>query len=447
MPRLVRHPSVVRDRAAPFGWTDAASRIADRICSEAIWAGGRCNWVGIGAGDASHDAPDSIHRLASLGPDVYGGTSGIALFLAETYYKTRDHDLRKTALGAMRQAVARADAFSPRATSVGFYGGWTGIAAVAARIARLLGEESLLECARALVRRFASRGRPRESFDLIYGYAGGITPLLALSRMLEDDSARALAEAMGERLVRQASRTAKGCSWTAGAAGRGRHLVGLSHGASGAAYALLELFDEIPNPVYRDTALGAFRFERHWFDPGRGDWRDARWAVGAGGALSPTWCYGAPGIALSRMRGYEATRDEGIRGEAVAALAATRRAVGSALPPAGHDLSLCHGVGGCVDVLLSSCEARSPFAEGANRELAVRGAEGVLRHCLDAVGDWPAAGAPRPVGLMLGLAGMGHLALRAEYPDVPSVLSICKDAWLTSCRARNPRRARHPFAG
>ncbi len=416
----------------PVGWTEAAARIAARIRSEAFWAGDRCNWVGLLPGGERHDSRPSQARYAALDGHIYSGTSGVALFLAETYRKTRDPKDKKTALGAMNQALARAAA-SPRGMPSAFYCGWTGIALAAARIAHLLADESLLESSRALVRRFTPQERPRGPHDQISGSAGAIAPLLALAELLEDDGPRALALAMGDRLVRQATRTAKGCAWSSDENGRSRHLIGWAHGASGVAAALLELHAQIPNPTYRDAAVEAFRFERQWFDPDHGDWRDVRWPSwtgGADGAMTPTWCYGAPGIALSRIRGYEITGDERIGSEAQYALTATAKTVASALPPIGRDLSLCHGMGGLVDVLLES-----------RRELALRGAEGVVRQSLAELEASGPEGAPPPIGLMLGMAGTGYLALRVEDPDVPSVLSVRMDAWTTSCASRNPPRA------
>ena len=43
----------------------------------------------------------------TLGPDVYAGTSGIALFMAELAGLTGDPEVRRTAFGAIRHALAR----------------------------------------------------------------------------------------------------------------------------------------------------------------------------------------------------------------------------------------------------------------------------------------------------------------------------------------------------
>jgi len=49
-----------------------------------------------------------IPTVAALGPELYGGTSGIAIFLAQLFALTGELELRRTAEGAIRQALAQA---------------------------------------------------------------------------------------------------------------------------------------------------------------------------------------------------------------------------------------------------------------------------------------------------------------------------------------------------
>ena len=61
----------------------AGAQMAHQICRDAIWYGDHCNWVGA----AREEGPDGQPTLAyrSLGPDLYGGTSGVAVFLAHAH--------------------------------------------------------------------------------------------------------------------------------------------------------------------------------------------------------------------------------------------------------------------------------------------------------------------------------------------------------------------------
>ena len=58
---------------------DAAWSIGMRLCRDAIWDGDRCNWLG-----DSMEPHAGEWKVAhkSFGPELYSGTTGIALFLA-----------------------------------------------------------------------------------------------------------------------------------------------------------------------------------------------------------------------------------------------------------------------------------------------------------------------------------------------------------------------------
>lgn len=72
---------------------ETAARIGARICRDAIWAGDRCNWLG-----DSMEKLDGAWKVAhrALTPDLYGGTSGIALFLNRLYAFTGEKIFRET---------------------------------------------------------------------------------------------------------------------------------------------------------------------------------------------------------------------------------------------------------------------------------------------------------------------------------------------------------------
>ena len=86
--------SAGRDEA----FLETAAFLGRRICRDALWAGPRCNWLG----DSMEFVDNNwgvVHR--ALGPDLYGGTSGIALFLAALHGATGERLFRTTAEGAI----------------------------------------------------------------------------------------------------------------------------------------------------------------------------------------------------------------------------------------------------------------------------------------------------------------------------------------------------------
>src|SRR5215208_8444974 len=78
-----------------------AGELAHGIAASAVWDGSRCNWVGaLPPGD-----PRGTRAIASLGADLYGGTSGVALFLAEAGARLDDDAVREAAQGAIAHAL------------------------------------------------------------------------------------------------------------------------------------------------------------------------------------------------------------------------------------------------------------------------------------------------------------------------------------------------------
>src|SRR5262249_32748471 len=158
----------------------AAAEIGRTLAQQATWHDNRCNWIG--AELVSETPKTSSHFKTvykTLGPDLYAGTSGIALFMAELAVLTGDPEVRRTAFGAIRHALACPGDMRP-AKRIGLYTGLIGIACAAARIGAILGEESLLASAAQLLTRLRHTNRTGRAFDLIAGKAGAIIGRLRL---------------------------------------------------------------------------------------------------------------------------------------------------------------------------------------------------------------------------------------------------------------------------
>ena len=63
---------------------ETAVQIAEWLCHTAYQCQGLCNWMGT-TQQADEDSEALEIAYETLGPDLYGGTSGVSLFLAETY--------------------------------------------------------------------------------------------------------------------------------------------------------------------------------------------------------------------------------------------------------------------------------------------------------------------------------------------------------------------------
>jgi lantibiotic modifying enzyme len=402
---------------------DVAWSIGARLCRDAIWDGDRCNWLG-----DSMEAHAGEWKVAhkSFGPDLYSGTSGIALFLAQLHRFRRDAVIAQTARGALRQALSRADEI-PEAQRHALYGGWVGIALALLDAAHLLDDPALRREALQLVD--AQRGHDLDpmSLDVIGGAAGAILGLSAIDARLGSDRHLDEARRFGDHLLAHAHRGEEGWSWTTmpPLAQEHKDLTGFSHGAAGIALALLELFGRTQDARFMEGALGGFAYERRHFSAEHQNWPDFRSFASPNPqqlGYSLAWCHGAPGIGLSRVRAFALTEDEIYRREAESALGGTYRPL--TVPSAADGYSLCHGLGGNAELFIVAADT---FGDERLRAVA------------DAIGDrgiqsvhlnrnpWPCgvvSGGETP-NLMLGTAGIGYFYLRLyDSSAVPSVLLV-----------------------
>ena len=408
-----------------------AEQIGQQLSQEAIWHQDRCNWLGAEAGRNL-----SAMTYKALGPTLYDGTSGVALFLAELHTVTGDAATRRTALGAIRQALSHADAVPP-SSRLGLYSGWMGIALAAARIGKVLGEEELLCQTTQLLERSRRENQNQHEFDLISGSAGAIAALVVLRDILNDASLLDFAVRLGDELLQTADRSDAGYSWKSFAFPNQRGLTGFSHGTAGVGYALLELFHATGDSRYRSTAELAFNYERYWFDADAGNWPDFREVPIRGKrskrplSFATFWCHGAPGIALSRLHAFRILDDETCKAEAIIALQTTHKMSEMALQAGLENFSFCHGLAGNADVLLEGHKvlgqewARAHF-------LALEVAKfGIETYALPGL-QWPCGthGGTTP-GMLLGLAGIGYFYLRLYSPTTPSILILQRESFLT----------------
>jgi hypothetical protein len=392
--------------------------LAERICKEALWSADRCTWLG-----PMQTRSGVVH--VNLGPDLYGGTSGIGLFLAYLHMVRPSPRLRVTSLAAIEQALATVDRL-PASARIGLYGGLVGIALAAAHVALITDSNSALSRARSLARDCASADVGGMDNDLINGLAGAVVGMLSLSRLLNDESLAAAAGGLGDQLLARAKMSARGCSWRTMSQPGNQHLTGFSHGASGIAYAMLDLYSVTGDQRYAEAALQAFVFERAYFDPEACNWRDLRGVSRGRGASSAApfadaWCHGAPGIAVARLRAGQIIADEDVRAEALLALRTTEASITSALESTSH-FSLCHGLAGNADILRlgGHAFAMTPGSDQLPRIVALSGIE----RYSSISAEWPClTEGEQALGLLTGLAGVGYFYLRMFDSRVPCVLA------------------------
>lgn len=398
----------------------AADSIGARLCRDAIWAGSRCNWLG-DAMEFAEGRWQVVHR--SFGPDLYGGTSGIALFLARLYSSTGENVFRKTAEGAAACALSQMHLFDP-ATSFGFYSGVTGIAYALGELANVLDRDDLAQQSLRLLEKLPRERVAVQSWDIISGSAGIIPVLLKLHAASRREFLLDLAMQHGEMLLESAHRNGDGWSWNTMPGPR--NLTGFSHGTAGIGWALLELHGATREPRFLEAGLSALRYERRWYDAAQENWPDFRSEAQPGmqQICAVAWCHGAPGIGLSRIRAHKLLQDQECLAEAAAAVRTTARSLSASLQTGQGNCCLCHGNMGNAELLLA---ADGTLGNSEELKLVSQLAEQAIEQYQASRNPWPCGvlqGGENP-GLMLGLAGIGYFFLRLhDQSNVPSIMMV-----------------------
>jgi len=439
-------------------WLDVADRIGCRLCRDAIWDGGRCNWLGWTIRMESH-GPRHVFQPCS--PDLYDGTAGIALFLARLSQFTNDATHRDTALAALEQARVRLDGGRP--IGFGFYYGAAGVAFAEIQAGQIFDDERLvrqgvdrLEVMAASSPELRSEGRRSEvgkrkssgsdptsdlPAEVIRGIAGVIPLLIGVGTEHSRDPLLQAAIGYGERLLESACRDDSGWSWNTLQMPKERNLCGYGCGAAGIACALFELYALTRDPRFLAAGRGALRYERSCFDAAHGNWPDYRIFDASDGVersgFPVSWCHGAAGVGLGRAMVYRLLQQIGaepgeldaVRGELNVAVDTTA----ATLPPAeaarGGSFCLCHGLAGNAELLLLAAALlnRPELRERAEQT----GDDGIRRHHSPDT-PWPCGlrDCGEVPGLMRGVAGIGHFYLRLhDEPAVPTVMLAGQSAF------------------
>jgi type 2 lantibiotic biosynthesis protein LanM len=428
MPREATTPDGADATPAKAVFIAEADRIAAELSRYAIRRGPAAAWIGLDwLGDSE------VFQLVCLGPDLYNGSAGIAVFLAAHAATTGCQLSGELALAAVAQLrknlASRNVPRQARALGIGAATGLGSIVYALAVVAKCLDIGDLLADAEAAARLFTDELIAADKqLDVMGGSAGAILGLLRVHR--DTGSAIVLDRAVkcGEHLLAQRRVGPQGRrSWIGqefgakaqvakdliapgtGANPPAHGLNGMSHGAAGFAYALSSLAAATGRGDFANAAAECIAFEDSSYDASRHNWPDLR--ASNVPAWPCQWCHGAPGIGLARlgMQRLGIGKFSGKVAEPTAtdirnALVGVEQAAASAVD------TLCCGTLGRIEFI---CEAAGALDRGDLRELAARRLLTVLQRAA-AAGDyrWNSGKRQFNLGLFRGLSGVGYTLLR-----------------------------------
>ncbi len=365
-----------------------------------------------------------------VGFNLYAGSLGVAFFYAALAMITLQHQFRQQALEEIH--VFRKEFQGTRAENyVDQYGigGTTGLGSIVYALVRIydfLGEQFILDEAKRIAKMVTvDRISDDQIFDIMSGSAGAILGLIPLYKATGQEEILKQTVTCGKHLLNHRVKSDSGYrAWDNRLPKTlaGKLPTGFSHGAAGIAYALARLF-QITNQIeFKHAAEEAIEYENSMYSAAQRNWADYRVSLMQAGH-SPyymeTWCYGWPGIGLSRL-GIQSIWKSAVLERDMAI--AVENAKESKMKELDH---LCCGNFGVIDFLLTAAN------QLPNEE---------LYHCAVKQADFVLARAKRQSNFRLdkqvsenqmnhslfrGLTGIGYELLRLAAPkQLPSVLLL-----------------------
>lgn len=421
---------------------ERARKIGDRLDELALRdSDGNAAWIGF-------KFEDGRWQLVPLTDDLYSGILGVVHFLAHLGALTGEQrytSLARAALAPLRRRIREG---RTNLGPIGPFNGLGGIVYGFAHWSRLWNDAALLDDARATAELAAERIDTDEDLDIIGGAAGFIVALGSLRHAAPSERSLEIARRCGEHLLAHTVRMDRGLGWST-RIGKDRPATGFSHGASGIAFALHELWLLTRDAGYRALAEQAIEYEASQFDDALENWLDPGGQVKKlrtqDATLMVAWCYGAPGIGLARLAlmgdrasgSSERTSDARARarstgdssesGASSAPSGLVERDLAIAIKTTrargfGRNHSLCHGDLGNLEFLWRAARIER------DRDLAefVQAKAATVLASIER--DGVLCGMPlgiESVALMNGLAGVGLGLLHLAEPErVPSVLTL-----------------------
>ncbi len=386
-----------------------AIQLATQLRKQAIVSeDGSLGWIHLDA-----DLTTEQYNMQAIGYSLYSGRIGIALFFSALGRVSGQGEWITEALCCLHplRKFLKKGNYRKLINTYGI-GGMAGIGGIIYGLFHIgtIGHlPELIEEAKILAYTIEKRDLEEDDkYDLVFGSTGLLLALLSLDEHDTDPKIHNLAIACGDHLCNQAQDLGSGAlAW--GSPGD-IPLLGLSHGTSGIAYALLKLAQREANPRFVQTAEGALRYERSLFCSESKNW------LRLGGKRNMkicAWCHGATGVGLARIGSLPLLTDSALAQEIDIALETTQNYLGKG------PLTLCCGPLG-----------RLEFLKEASRTLGRSDLDPIIERTVNAVyqalPQLNMSDTFYSPSFMQGVAGLGYTLLRQidKAQCLPQVLLL-----------------------
>lgn len=251
--------------------------------------------------------------LSLMGPSIYDGLSGIALFMSALYAVTGNEEPKEAAEACIRKTWSYLENLLPNMERyqmpIGYSSGMAGYLNALLLVSRYLKSDETYGYAIKVVKAITPKMIENDvNFDVLAGTSGMIFSLTQDERLLRDpavsEHVRTILAACGEHLLaRRKPNENEGFSlWELKECTR--VLTGLGHGVAGIAAMLFRLYEVFADERYLEAGREAITYENRVFDETAGNWPDFRRDPDnrqEGNRFMAGYCAGAPGIGLARL--------------------------------------------------------------------------------------------------------------------------------------------------
>ena len=239
--------------------------------------------------------------------------------------------------------------------------------------------------------------------DLLSGNAGAIIALEKLFEIDKDERWVRLAVEIGEWLWKLRDIYDVGVGWCL--PHMKRALAGLSHGNSGYILAYAALLKCTKKKEYLKRIEDIIAYENSLYSEENGNWMDLR--EEKGNIYTNTWCHGAPGILLSRLRLVELAE---FKDDSKIYLDIERGAKALFSTEKREEMCFCHGISGNLWIMMEYIRVMGG-TEAQKRKL-----EDMKRYLLENTAEIKKM-LPQDknnYGFMIGLAGIGFVLMKMQ---------------------------------
>ncbi|MDD5361340.1 MAG: hypothetical protein PHN88_04360 [Ignavibacteria bacterium] len=303
----------------------------------------------------------------TVSENIYSGVSGIILFYLYLYKINQNEKYLKICKQSMNWVVNYCR--ENKTVNYSFFTGRMSVPYTLLKMNNLYGKdyiETALEIGDQCDIFITSNNPPREFLN---GAAGTLISLLHLYDGTKDSGVLEKIDLYVKYIIDNARYNKSGIHWDR-SINVIKSLCGITHGAAGIGLAFLELGHYFDNTAYYYLAEQAFAYESNYYGEKQKNWMDLRKGIYSTEDENKhksaflekrysffsepismyAWCHGAPGIGFTRLRAYELLKKEIYKIEMNKCEDAVLSQIEAPIFE-GTSLTLCHGLGGNLDLI------------------------------------------------------------------------------------------------